>query len=613
MSFWGELGRRNVFKVGAAYLVVAWLLAQVVDVVLPTFNAPAWVGQTIVFVLLLGFPLVLVVAWAFEITPEGIKPTASVPVSESITQATGQKLNYIVIGSLVLALGFVIVDQYVLEEVSTTAGREAQPLVAEPAAPLPAATTENRDVLPNSVAVLPFENFSPNEDDAYFAAGIHEEILNYLAKLRSLNVIARTSMVRYAGTDKSIPEIAAELNVGTVMEGSVRYAGNRVRVTTQLIDATTGAHLWSEAYESDFDDIFAIQADIAMNVANALNAEFSPEEQRDIERPPTNSPAAYALYLQFLNLIGTGNQGPQVIALLDRMIADDPSFAAAYGQKAYIYANSLINTTIGSAGDAAAVEAQIRENTEKALELDPENLYAHSALANVELFSWRWPEAREVYERYRRATGSAAAYHSWFESWTGRHQVAVEIAEHAADLNPLIWSAHWNLGIVLTYDGQYDRAVAAFQRGIDLAPALPLQHSWLAMAEIARGNTAGALRELEFGEQLLGNNRAVISLIDSIYGYGRIGRADDAQRLFDEIEGLAEEQDPGAGGWALAYLGIGDEPRALEWLQTGADKADNKQPDSGFFSLMNIRVNFTADPRLEQPEFVEVRNRLRGD
>jgi tetratricopeptide (TPR) repeat protein len=350
-----------------------------------------------------------------------------------------------------------------------------------------------------------------------------------------------------------------------------------------------------------------------MNVANALNAEFTPEEQREIEQPQTTSAAAYALYLQYLNLIGTGNQGPQAIALLDRMIADDPEFAAPYGSKAFIYANSLINTTIGSAGDTAAVEAQARQNAERALELDPKNAGAHSALANIELYNWRWPEARAVYERFRRETGASAAYHHWFESWTGQYQEAIEIAERSATLNPLIWSAHWNLGIVLTYDGQYDRAVEAFRKGIDLAPTLPLQHSWLAMAEIARGNTADALSELQLAEQLLGNNRAVISLVDLIYGYGRIGRLEDAQRLFDEVESMAEQQDPGAGGWALAYLGIGDDARALEWLQVGADKAADKQLDSGFFSLMNLRVNFTADPRLEQAQFVELRNRLSGN
>jgi TolB-like protein len=318
MSFWGELRRRNVVKVGVAYAVVAWLLIQVASVVLPTFAAPEWVAQSVTFLLILLLPVVLIIAWAFEITPEGIKKTAQVPLQESITHVTSQKLNYVVTTLLVLAVVFMAIDNYVLDGSVRGPGRQSAAEQAAPAtdgtgavgAPASAqpsaaagssALVGQRPRLPNSVAVLPFANMSPNADDSYFAAGIHEEILNYLAKLKSLNIIARTSMLQYADTPKTLQAIAEELNVETIMEGSVRYSANRVRVTTQLIDAATGVHLWSEAYERDFADIFAIQADIAMNVANALEAEFSEAEQQSIETAPTTSADAYALYLQVVN------------------------------------------------------------------------------------------------------------------------------------------------------------------------------------------------------------------------------------------------------------------------------------------------------------------------
>ena len=212
-----------------------------------------------------------------------------------------------------------------------------QPSRRRPAVPVVRrrrATQGAREVLANSVAVLPFANLSPNADDAYFAQGIHEEVLNQLAKLDALSVIARTSVLRYADGKTSLPDIARELNVQTVMEGSVRYAGDNVRITAQLIDPKTGTQLWSDAYQRKFDDIFAIQADIAMNIANALRAEFSIEEQREIERPLTTSPEAYALYLQ----TRTGRRRPRRrLKLLERAIALDPSFAAAYGRKALIY------------------------------------------------------------------------------------------------------------------------------------------------------------------------------------------------------------------------------------------------------------------------------------
>ena len=207
-------------------------------------------------------------------------------------------------------------------------------------------SSQRTEVLPGSVAVLPFENLSPEADDAYFAAGIHEEVLSQLAKLDNVNVISRTSVARYASTDLSIPQIAAELRVGAVMEGSVRYANDRVRIAAQLVDAASDQALWSDVYERDFADVFAIQADIAMNIANALQAEFSVAEQQSLERKPTSSPAAYALFLQALS--GVRDSAPGAIeaahGLLDRAIAIDPNFARAYGMKAILHSVSFINT-----------------------------------------------------------------------------------------------------------------------------------------------------------------------------------------------------------------------------------------------------------------------------
>ena len=249
-------------------------------------------------------------------------------------------------------------------------------------------------VLPNSVAVLPFENLSPDPNHAYFAAGIHEEILNHLVKLSALNVIAPTSMRQYANTEKSIPEIADELNVETVMGGSVRYAGGQIRITTQLNDGTTGAHLWSETYTRKFDDIFAIESDIAMNVANALEAEFSPEEQASIEKIPTQSPAAYGFYLRAQVADGTTFD-----FLIDRAIAIDPDFARAYAAKAYRKTFDLIGA--GGAGPDEAQESEriIRSNAQKALDLDPTLGTAQASLAVPLYVNWRGVEAERAFQK----------------------------------------------------------------------------------------------------------------------------------------------------------------------------------------------------------------------
>jgi TolB-like protein/Flp pilus assembly protein TadD len=631
MSLFAELRRRNVFKVGAAYVIVAWLLIQVAANVFPPLQLPAWTVTLVAALLLIGFPIALLLAWAYEVTPEGIKKTRHVPLEESVTHVTGQKLNYVVTGLLVLVVGYIAADTYLF----TTAAPEgaAMPVAgsATPAsgaggsgtAVTAAATGTSAEtafaaktppVMPNSVAVLPFSNLSPNPDDEFFAAGIHEEILNYLAKLKALNVIGRTSMLRYANTDKSYQQIAGELGVGTVMEGSVRYAGNRVRVTTQLIDVATGTHLWSEAYERPFDDIFAIQADIAMNVANALNAAFSPEEQRQIETEPNVSTTTYATYLQvLLQMAGAGNQSPQMLALLDELISDAPDFAAPHGLKAVIYANLLINTTYGSAGERSEMEALASASAGRALALDPNDQSANSALVIIDVLNWRWPEARRTYDDYYEATGRSATYHHWFTAWAGDDEKAIEIARRIVDLNPLDGGAYWDLGIVLSCAGQYDAAADALRTAIELAPGPPVFHSWLAFAEIGRNNPDEVAREFQLVERLLGDNRAIIYLLDMLYGYGRIGRTADAERVFAEIQAIAANQDIGAGGWAMAYLGIGDQAKALEQLRVGAERARDKVLDPGFFQLMNLRMNVIDDPVLEQPEFVAVRAQLTGD
>src|SRR6187551_1180476 len=247
LSFLNELKRRNVYRVGVAYAIVAWMAVQVTSVFAPALRFPDWVVSLVALVAILGFPIALVLSWVYELTPAGLRRTDDVAAVESITHVTAQKLNYLIIGSLAALLLFVAVDAYVLRDDAATGAAAASPAVST-AAPAAAAAPPTREILRNSVAVLPFTNLSPHPDDAYFAQGIHEEVLNQLGRLGALNVIARTSVLRYADGRTAIPDIARELNVQTVMEGSVRYAGDDVRITAQLVDPKTGAQLWSEAY-----------------------------------------------------------------------------------------------------------------------------------------------------------------------------------------------------------------------------------------------------------------------------------------------------------------------------------------------------------------------------
>ncbi len=284
MSVLSELNRRKMLQVAAVYLVVAWLTMQVIDVIHSPLRLPEWFPTVVIVFLAIGFPIAMIISWAFNVTPGGVVRDKG---NDESGKHSGRTIEFVLIGLVGIAVLWLI---YRTEFDSRPL---PEPLAVEETAP---------DVLPNSVAVLPFANLSPDPDNAFFAAGIHDTILNELANIKGMNVISRTAMLRYADGTTPIPQIAEELRVETVMEGSVQYANGRVLVTAQLIDPTTNAHLWSENYDREFADIFAIQADIATQIAIAMRTQLSADERLRIAKQMTSSPEAYALYLRAMEL-----------------------------------------------------------------------------------------------------------------------------------------------------------------------------------------------------------------------------------------------------------------------------------------------------------------------
>ncbi len=614
MSFFGELRRRNVVKVAAAYAIVGWLLIEVSSTVLPTFQAPEWVLQTITFVIILGFPLALVFSWVFDLTPQGVVRTESAPVAQRVTNVTGRKLDFAIIGALVLALGFVV---YNYESEDAPASESETVAAATADAPLPVVVQEQRDVLPNSVAVLPFENLSLDPENAFFAAGIHESTLNQLAKIRDVNVIARTSVLQYAEDPPPIPDIATALNVEMVMEGSVRYANDRVLITAQLIDGQTGAHLWSDEYNRGLADIFAVQAEIAAAIATALEAEFSVIEQRDIERPLTNSPEAYALYLKALAAVGnvtnadtTADASSDFNDYLDQAIAVDPEFARAHALKAVDYATSIIRPARLSDELSVADKVRLaREHAETALELDPTLGLAHDALAQTYRFSLRWAEAEEAFERAIELAPNDPQILQQFSTFSmniGQFDDAINTARRLGELDPS--SGLPALPYALFVTGNLDAAIAAAREGIKVYPAEPRFYGTLGISEAMRGNVEAALENLRLFDGLTQDSFVPpYTLAENAYAYARVGYLEDAVRIFDRVEQMGAEYQIGAGNWALLYLAIGDEVQALHWLQTAADI---QTTDAGYISLVYVAQNIFSDPVLNQSEFVEARQRL---
>jgi TolB-like protein len=342
-NLFGELKRRNVVRVGIAYVVLGWVALQLGDILFDMFEAPAWVGKSFAALLLLGFPFVCLFAWAFEMTPEGVKKTAEVDRSESITHSTGRRLDFVIIAALVVALGYFIWH-----------GGGATP-ADEPTA------------LDRSIAVLPFVNMSSDEEQEWFADGLTEEILNSLARTPDLLVASRTSSFQYKGQNQDISAIAAALGVAHVLEGSVRRGGERLRVTAQLIRASDGFHLWSETFDRKPEDVIAIQEDVAFEIANALETAMDPDALKRMVSSGTGSVAAYEAYLEGLAGLGnsnsTGNPDDWAGAQRDfqRATNIDETFALAYWNQAQYWESQMGITDVGSDSSGLPTEQIIAE------------------------------------------------------------------------------------------------------------------------------------------------------------------------------------------------------------------------------------------------------------
>ena len=342
-SLFDELKRRNVFRVAIAFVIVAWLVLQVVDILVPMLALPEWVGRLVFLLLLIGFPIALLLAWAFELTPDGIKREKDVDRSQSIKSATGQKLNLLIIGALVMAVGYFMWERQARDDAAEAVVNEAP---AQPQAVVEPGPKQQ------SIAVLPFVNMSSDQEQEWFSDGLTEEILNALARTPDLLVAARTSSFKYKGSEEDIPTIAQALGVAHVLEGSVRSARDRLRVTAQLIRASDGFHLWSETYDRNPEDVIAIQEDIAIEIATALETAMDPEALAQMVSSGTSSVPAYNAYLEGLAIdsstLSTGDTYSFLRArdAYKRAIDLDPEFSFAHWELAQFWEVQLQATNI---------------------------------------------------------------------------------------------------------------------------------------------------------------------------------------------------------------------------------------------------------------------------
>jgi len=579
VSFFGELRRRNVFRVGIAYVATVWVLIQVADTVLPVVNASPWILQVLVFSSALGFPLALVLAWFYELTPEGIKVSADVDAIEPV-RFMGRKLDFAIIGLLVVAVGFLLVRP-----------------------PL----DDQGTVLPNSIAILPFENLSPNPDDAYFAAGIHEEILNRLTAVRDLNVIARTSVMQYSDSPPSIPTIAKELRVQLVMVGSVRYEGDDVRITAQLIDGASNTHLWSEIYERKLTDIFAIQADLGTRIAAALEAEVLPRERESLQASSTDSTEAYGLFLRYTQTNSISRL--ERLRILDAAIEIDPNFALAYGHKALIYAELIrfpAGLLIGSEAESLSIE-----NADRALALDSDIAIAHAALALIHEGYRRGAEALEEYElalELRPNDPLILTPYAALRRNMGDLQEAIEIGRRVVELDPKTSLGYHYLGHSYRIAGDIENATTNYELALALQPTNQGPLLQTANMAVIRGDYDTAVERLRLIEQhsrFIGNWQ----LPRLAYLYAKTGHSEDAKRLIAELVQRDQEAPVTPITWGFANVALGDYEEALIRFNQAID--DNEPGDVVLFNA--LKDNAFSDPMLENdPRFRKMRDRIPG-
>jgi TolB-like protein len=412
MSLITELKRRNVFRVGAAYGIVGWLLVEIASVLLPTFGAPEWVMKAFSFLVILGFPLALILAWAFELTPEGIKRETDVDPAESITHSTGRKLDFAIIALLAVALTYVVIDNYVLEaepeSVNTLTQAEDAPGITKQAPGAEPGTSEK------SVAVLPFANRSIKAEDAFFVDGMHDDILTHLAKIRSLKVISRTSVMEYRDTEKNMKTIGRELGASNILEGGVQRSGNHVRINVQLIDAETDDHLWAEIFDRQLtaENLFSIQTEIATAIADALQAALSPEERDRLAAVPTENLEAYEAYLIGRQRLADRSTGAFVKAVeyFEKAIRLDSDFALAYVGLAETY---VLQAFYSGLPPKETLE-KARVAAEQALKLDDQLGEAYNALGAVKEDTHDYEGAEAAFKRALELSPNHAPTYHWY-------------------------------------------------------------------------------------------------------------------------------------------------------------------------------------------------------
>ena len=583
-SFFSELKRRNVYKVAVAYAVVGWLLVQVTTQVFPIFEIPNWASRLIVLAIIIGFPIALVIAWAFELTPQGLKRTEDVDLAVQGSRKSHAWIYVVIVGAL-LSVGLFFVGRYTARA-PRSASEELRRDGHSEAATAPA----------KSIAVLPFVNMSSDKEQDYFSDGLSEELLNQLAQIPQLRVIARTSSFSFKGKEVDVPTIAKTLNVAHVLEGSVRKSANTLRITAQLVRASDSSQLWSKTYDRDLTDVFKVQDEIAGDVVAALKVKLLPAQELP-KTQRTNNTEAYEHYLLGMDISRRDRLEASKLAAeeFQKAITLDPGYANAY---------AMLSIAQARGADVAPSQTQRAEEIKQALAtidhaltLAPDLALAYSRRGYLRYSrAWDWQGAAADFKQALALDPNNAELLSFYSQslfFSGRQTEAIAMARKATVIDPLSLEIWNNLGLLLFCSGQDAEARLAWQHALGINPGARWPNYLMGYLDLKEGKIESArthFRDTDEPFRLTGT-----ALLEHT-----LGHAPESEQALDALK--TKYAAGSAFQIAAVYAWRGEKDRAFEWLDRSYD-----QRDSG---MQRMRYDPTIASLHNDPRFAALVNKM---